>query len=175
LWTPYPPKQILQLVEKGTNRLIANEGDLIEVVLESLERLETALVGVINPQVIDLWNYQGGGTTRHGFAPKDEEDLSGKIAGWLQTDLGPSRGLILNREVQPRRGLRTDVLVDAVALDQVNTSRLTIVIEVKGCWNSEVPTAIQEQLIDDYLAPPWLDPRNLPCRLVYVRPLGYHG
>ena len=31
--------------------------------------------------------------------------------------------------------------------------RLTVIIEVKGCWNAEVKTAISSQLVEDYLKP----------------------
>ena len=152
LWTPYSPQTILRLVEKGIHRLIATEDDLMEVVLESLDRFEVALVGTNNPRVASLWNYEGAGNRRRDFTPKDEEDLSGEIAAWLQTDLGVGRGVVLNREVQPRRGTRTDVLVDAISSES-GVGRLTIVIEVKGCWNAEVRTALQTQLVDSYLAP----------------------
>jgi hypothetical protein len=103
-WRPCPPKRILRLVERSANRLIMDEKDLLEVVMESLRRFKVSLVGTNNPQVAGLWNYQGGGNRRTEFAPKDEEDLSGSIAAWLQNDLGPTKGIILNREVQPRRG-----------------------------------------------------------------------
>jgi hypothetical protein len=152
LWTPYSPKAILLLAEKAIHRLIATEADLLEIVLESLDRLEKALVGTNNPQAIDLWNYAGAGNQRREFNPKDEEDISGKIAAWLQMDLGAARGVVLNREVQPRRGTKTDVLVDAVSLD-AEAGRLTLVIEVKGCWNAKIKTALQTQLVDEYLIP----------------------
>jgi hypothetical protein len=151
-WRPCHPKQILRLVERSANRLIMDEEDLLEVVIESLRRFEVSLVGTNNPQVPGLWNYLGGGNRRTEFAPKDEEDLSGAIAAWLQNDLGPAKGVILNREVQPRRGRRADVLVDAISAED-GVSRLTIFIEVKGCWNPEIPIAIQDQLINDYLTP----------------------
>jgi hypothetical protein len=67
-------------------------------------------------------------------------------------DLGAARGVVLNREVQPRRGTKTDVLVDAVSLD-AEAGRLTLVIEVKGCWNAKIKTALQTQLVDEYLIP----------------------
>jgi hypothetical protein len=151
LWTSLTPKEILKLIEQPSHRIVCDEDDLVEVVMESLDRLQENLTRTQNPQVGDLWNYQGRGTSRHSFCPKDEEDISGKIAGWLQTDLGRASGVILNREVQPRRGQKTDVLVDAIADANKGKQRVTIVIEVKGCWNPEVTTAIQTQLVDNYL------------------------
>jgi hypothetical protein len=152
-WTPKLPGLILQLIQRAEARVIDDEDDLLEVVLESLSRLQTELTGRQNPQVGDLWTYEGSGNTRSSFAPKDEEDISGKIAWWLEHDLGPVKGVILNREVQPRRGLRTDIQVDAVTHADDVKERLTVIIEVKGCWNASVRTAISSQLVENYLKP----------------------
>lgn len=85
--------------------------------------------------------------------PKDEEELSDELARWFEGDLGPERGVIVNREVQPRRGQKTDVYVDAILPEGASqtATRLTVVIEVKGCWNREVLTAMEHQLVDEYL------------------------
>ena len=58
----------------------------------------------------------------------------------------------MNREVEIRRGTssageETDIHVDVVN----NAQRLTVIIEVKGCWHEETKTALQEQLVDRYL------------------------
>jgi hypothetical protein len=153
LWRPHTPEVVLEMAGDYAFRLVLNENDLMEVILESLQRFQKQLVASKNAQVGDLWNYEGAGNQRKHFSPKDEEDLSGKIAGWLQNDLGPTRGVILNREVQLRRGQRTDVLVEATAAAGSGLGTLTLVIEVKGCWNREIHTAIQNQLIDLYLKP----------------------
>jgi hypothetical protein len=152
LWKPQSAEIVLRLLESPKRRLVEDEDDLLELVVESLNRLQQSLTNTPNPTVGDLWVYQGSGNRRHNFAPKDEEDISGKIAAWLQEDIGNSSGVVLNREVQPRRGQKTDVLVDAVAASQ-DKRRLTIVIEVKGCWHTEVKTAIETQLVETYLEP----------------------
>jgi hypothetical protein len=153
LWKPKNATVVLHLLQSSDHRLLENEDDLLELVIESLDRLQRSLVNVPNPEVGDLWNYEGSGNRRHNFAPKDEEDVSGKIAAWLQRDLGPASGVVLNREVQPRRGQKTDVLVDAVAEADHENHRITIVIEVKGCWHSDVRTALETQLVETYLRP----------------------
>jgi hypothetical protein len=140
------------LVGRAEARLVRNEDDLLDLICESLERFQARLTRSINPTVVRLWNYEGAGTRRHSYSPKDEEDLSNEIASWLEDDLGTERGLVLNREVQLRTGQRSDILVDAVARNRDNESRLTVVIEVKGCWNDEVQTAATTQLVEDYLA-----------------------
>ena len=151
LWVPKEPSLVLWLLKRAKHRVITNEDDLLDLVVESLDRLQNDLTKGPNPQAGDLWNYEGSGNKRRNFAPKDEEDISGKIAAWIQRDLGPSSGVVLNREVQPRRGQKTDVLVDAVANSEPDKRRITIVIEVKGCWHAEVRTAIETQLVETYL------------------------
>jgi hypothetical protein len=153
LWKPKAPTVVLALLESHKHRFIEDDDDLLELVVESLNRLQNALTDGPNPEVGDLWNYEGSGNRRRNFCPKDEEDISGKIAAWLQRDIGTSSGVVLNREVQPRRGQRTDVLVDAIASEGCEKRRLTVVIEVKGCWHAEVRTALQTQLVDTYLKP----------------------
>jgi len=153
IWKPKSADIVLRLLESHKHRLIEDEDDLLELVIESLNRLQQSLTTGPNPGVGDLWNYEGSGNKRRNFSPKDEEDISGKIAGWLQRDIGVSSGVVLNREVQPRRGQKTDVLVDAIAGGAADKRRLTVVIEVKGCWHAEVRTALETQLVETYLNP----------------------
>lgn len=153
IWKPKSANIVLRLLESHKHRLIEDEDDLLELVIESLNRLQQSLTAGPNPEVGDLWNYEGSGNKRRNFSPKDEEDISGKIAAWLQRDIGGRSGVVLNREVQPRRGQKTDVLVDAIAGGAADRRRLTIVIEVKGCWHPEVRTALETQLVETYLKP----------------------
>lgn len=44
-------------------------------------------------------------------------------------------------------GKRTDIYVDIY----VANSHITAIIEVKGCWNKQIDTAMQTQLLNDYL------------------------
>jgi hypothetical protein len=68
-----------------------------------------------------------------------------------------ARGAIVNREVQVRRnrpsgiGERTDLLVDAATNARPDTGRLSVPVEVKGAWNSELCTAMTDQLLDRYM------------------------
>lgn len=114
------------------------------------------LTGSPLPVAEDLWNWESAGGHRRTFWPKDEEALSNKIARWLNDDLGPARGIVVNREVQPQRGSKTDVWVDAISKSDPTRGaarRLSIVIEVKGCWHGEVQNAIDSQLVGRYLKP----------------------
>ena len=68
------------------------------------------------------------------------------------------RHIIVNREVEIRRapgpgvGERTDIHVDAVAKTSAAESAIRAVIEVKGCWNRELESAIETQLAQSYLS-----------------------
>lgn len=152
LWIPPSPEAVKYVVTRPSARLLNCGEDLLELVEESLARLQKHLTERALPAVEDLWRWEGGGNARHHFRPKDEEALSDYVARWLADDIGASAGVVVGREVQPRRGLRTDVYVEAVAGQSDDArEKLTVVIEVKGCWHPEVRTALQTQLADDYL------------------------
>lgn len=148
-WKPQKPRDILQLIFEQDKRLVQNGNQLIDVLIESLRRLELELQGE-TPAAVFLWNEN---------KPKDENDFSNYVKLFLDRDL-KSRGIIINREVELRRsyggkaGERTDIHVDAV-LKQPNGDAydsITAIIEVKGCWHNEVKTAIKTQLVERYLA-----------------------
>ena len=65
--------------------------------------------------------------------------------------------MVVNREVQPRRGQRTDILVEAWSHSPNGRNRqeapLSVTIEVKGCWNDEIKTGAKNQLLEKYLQP----------------------
>jgi hypothetical protein len=152
-WIPPEPKIVLGLAARAEARLVIDADDLMEVVLESLNRLQIQLTQNTLPRSEDLWNWDGADTRRQNFRHRDEAFLSNYIARWLRDDLG-QRGIIIGREVQPRLGQRTDIHVTAVPFEQTSSlQNVTVIIEVKGCWNSEVRTAIDGQLVGDYLRP----------------------
>lgn len=153
-WTPPRPDVLLKMACDRDLRLVESEEHLLAVVIESLRRLEQELQGE-NPAAPDLWNKLGEGAYR----PKDENDLSNYIARHLRRDI-QKRGIVANREVEIRRGEgdahgeRTDIKIDAVApgghLNEYG--RVTVIIEVKGCWNGGLKRDMKGQLSDRYLA-----------------------
>ncbi|MEQ8969263.1 MAG: hypothetical protein RIE73_02575 [Coleofasciculus sp. C1-SOL-03] len=152
-WKPPQPEALLQLVSDKNKRLVQNGQQLLNVLIESLKRLELELQGE-TPAVRDLWDKVGDKT----FKPIDENAFSDYVKRFLDKDL-KSRGIIVNREVELRRGYgnepgeRTDIHVDAV-LKRPNGETydsITVIIEVKGCWHSEVKTAMATQLVERYL------------------------
>lgn len=68
-----------------------------------------------------------------------------------------ARGIVVNREVEIKRstgkkdGARTDIFIQAINPADPEDI-ISLVIEVKGCWNSELDKAMQTQLRDKYLS-----------------------
>jgi len=153
-WMPHQPEHLWKLVRDREARLVEGGDQLLAVVIESLRRYEGKLQGE-TPASFTLWDKQAGGRYR----PKEEERISDALKLHLVDDLRV-RGIVANREVVIRSGSggksgeRTDIHVDAItrgsrpgAFDQI-----TVVIEVKGCWNRDVMEAMQIQLKDRYLS-----------------------
>lgn len=148
-WVPINPEALVQMCADSKKRYVQGPAQLAEVILESLERLDQKLQGT-PPSAPFLWD---------GDRPKDEHALSDFVYIHLDADVRRS-GIILNREVQLRRGHggqpgeRTDIHVDAIASEPAQDEITTIraVIEVKGCWNSGLRTAMRDQLVGRYLA-----------------------
>lgn len=155
-WIPHQPDEILKIATNRDSRLVDNGEQLVNVIIDSLMRLETKLQGE-TPAAIDLWN-------NNPYKPKDENNFSDYVKRHLNEDL-QKRGIIINREVEIRRGVgngtgeRTDIYVNAVTKGSSKTgySAITVIIEAKGCWNPGLNTAMKEQLVDRYL-------KDNPCQ-----------
>lgn len=152
-WVAPNPQHVLNLTARRTTRLVQNGDQLLDVLVESLERLGAKLQGE-TPAAFALWNEVKG-----SYTPKDEERLSDQVKLHLEADL-TERGVVVNREVVIRRGTggtrpgeRTDIHVDAVVPTSTTEQYETVaaIIEVKGCWNQELDTAMETQLVERYL------------------------
>lgn len=154
MWIPCSTTHLLATLANKNSRLVNCELDLVSLTLESLARLQVHLTDQELPSVEELWSWDGNGQKRSNFRPKDEEAISDSIARWLKDDIGPAAGIIVNREVQPRRGSRTDITLNATTPSATENFRpLTLVIEVKGCWHPDVKSAMHTQLVEGYLRP----------------------
>lgn len=146
-WVPARPQDIVKLVADQKLRLIQSGDQLLKILVESLERLQARLQGA-RPQTPFLWDNASTSDAK----PKDENMFSDYVANFLDEDL-KQKGIVLNREVRIHRGQRTDIHIDAV----IQTSpgqpydSITAIIEVKGCWNPELYSAMKDQLIGMYL------------------------
>lgn len=156
-WQPFPLPDLAVILLNDRKRIIRDNGDLMNLVLESLEDLQKQLKETTLPAVEDLWQWEGAGLKRKNFRHKDEEAVSDYVARWLRDRIGPSSNVVVNREVQPCRGQRTDILVEAWSHSPNGRNQqetpLSVTIEVKGCWNDEIKTGAKNQLFDRYLRP----------------------
>jgi hypothetical protein len=141
-WQPASPRDLFRLSEDQRNRLVQSADQLLDIVFEALSTLQQKLRAEV-PSAPFLWNKD---------CPKDEGDLSNWVMIELQ-DLLARRGIILNREVQIHIRERTDIHVDALARDprSKELDQLKVIIEVKGCWNRKIETAMETQLVNRYL------------------------
>lgn len=155
-WRPLELIDLLKLADDDALRLVRDERQLSDVVTESLTRLQT-LLSAPNGWATLLWHRADSYATT-GWWPTWEDDLSDLVATFLQHDLA-ARQVIVNREVQILRpgldGRRTDVHVQAgSAMSTGEPEPLTVIVECKGCWNREMPTGLDSQLVSKYLATP---------------------
>lgn len=155
-WQPPSPLVLCKLAASHDTRLVENGEQLLDVLAESLVRLATALQGE-TPAGQFLWDVHSE-AGRKSYRPKDESALSDYIKLHLENDLR-GRGIIANREVEIRKpvgdtqGERTDIQVDAIVRGPRATefTPVTVIVEVKGCWNRDVRHAMDTQLTQRYL------------------------
>lgn len=162
-WLPYSPTDLLKVIVNTRLRLVQNAEQLLEVVIESLQRLEATFRDE-TPAWRDVWDRFPLSTPemststrrrkrrRFTYRPVDENEFSDYVKRHLQADLG-QRGIIANREVVIRSDERVDIRIDAVTHNprEEIDERLSLIIEVKGNWNTALMTAMQTQLVDRYL------------------------
>ena len=155
-WQPTGIDDLLKLASDSARRLVRDERQLRDVIIESIERLQH-LITRPNGWVILLW-HKSKADASSGWWPVWEEDLSDLVATFLQHDLA-ERQVIVNREVQILRprldGQRTDIHVQATPpTTEPGQEPLTVIIECKGCWNNGLDTDLSGQLVAKYLAKP---------------------
>lgn len=155
----HPPlrwSEVRQLTERRDRRLVRDASDLAELVTEALDELQRQCLQSHGWSNL-MWNRADEKAT-DGWWPAWEDHLSNLVRSFLTEHLHERRPVI-NREVEIHpvglAGQRADILVQA---EDINGGMpLTLVIEVKGCWNREIDTAVNGQLVDRYLLsnPSW--------------------
>lgn len=153
-WMPPTPQELKISFRNTQRRFIRSEKELLEVVFESLIRFQRKLKGN-SPMANFVWNYSSTNkNVKEKPSPKDENSLSDLVKIHLDYDL-LQRNLVINREVEIKRstgnrdGERTDIYVQALSN---HDDKLSLVIEVKGCWNPDIPTSMETQLKNRYLS-----------------------
>jgi len=146
-WVPPQPADILEMASDSRKRLVQSGDQLLDVLIESLERLEEELQGE-TPAARDIWDR----TETNMYKPIDENDFSDYVKRHFDKDL-KKRGVIINREVEIHRGERTDIHVDAIVRGSNGKiyDSVSVIIEVKGCWHQKLDKAMETQLVDRYL------------------------
>lgn len=152
-WFAPEPQEVMKLLMNKQARTVRCGEELLELVLDSLKRLQYKLQSQETPMAQFLWDNTGA-----SWRPKNEQALSDYVKDHLANDI---RQVVVNREVEVRRsaqanqgrGEQTDIHVDALDLDLTGVAKIqfTVVIEVKGCWARDLDTAMEEQLIGEYL------------------------
>lgn len=142
-WMPPKPEKIFELVINQDARLVRSGDELLNVIEESLQRLEDKLQNNETLAVIDLWNevkfnlikkltifllkplekqFKGvtsaavkllGETDTYVYTPKEENTLSDYVKRHFDEDI-KERAIIINREVEINRGEYTDLRIDAL-------------------------------------------------------------
>jgi hypothetical protein len=146
-WEPLEPAAVRRVVEDRRHMLVRDENELMDAVLEALQEFQ-ATIRSEGDRVRRLWNEYHVG---HALCckPKPEEPLSREIALELGDLLG-SRGVTAKLEVKIREGEYVDIYVSAVTAGS-KPRPISLIIEVKGCWNPSVKTSLDAQLAQRYL------------------------
>ncbi|WKT74958.1 NACHT domain-containing protein [Lysinibacillus fusiformis] len=149
-WVPPTIGVLFDMIDDTNKEPISNGKQLVSVIYKSLSDFEKEINISENPLVEQLWN-----VIQDIYLPKNETMLSNTLKRHLSYDL-EKKGVILNREVEVFHnqggipGERIDIKVD-VPLDRNGGESLKAYIEVKGCWNSGIETAMEDQLIKRYM------------------------
>ncbi|MCY9255599.1 hypothetical protein MOE92_10700 [Bacillus spizizenii] len=149
-WVPPTIGVLFKMIDNTKVKPISNGKQLVSAIVKSLSEFENELNATENPLVDQFWNLFKG-----KYLPKNETILSNTLKRHLSYDL-EKKGIIFNREVEVfhnqggASGERIDIKVDA-PIDRNKTESLKAYIEVKGCWNTDLETAMEYQLIKRYM------------------------
>lgn len=153
-WQPPEVSNLFKLIENHDLRLINSPDELMDSVLDSIERFQQILHSQQQPRVIRLWNQDRRRKKQPVISwPKDELDLSDELTSHLNGDL-KDRGIFVGREMVVTRVNRLDIHIKVFGRDHLGrpTDPSEVIIEVKGCWHPELDTAMETQLVDKYLS-----------------------
>ena len=149
-WKPPKPQEIYDLFQNSRSRLIQSGEYLLDVIIESLERLENILQGrqEYTPAAINLWDHRGN----RQFRPKYEEDISNYIKNHFISDL---RRVLIHREVEIDPSSSPDLILNVInQTESLNQREIgSAVVEVKGSWHPDLTSAMENQLLEQYMKP----------------------
>lgn len=179
-WRPTSPEDLLDLLKREENRQIRNADQLLEVIKESLERLQRRLYGEVPaevPAVADVWNEVKENQALHISTEILVDQEENRAADRLRAIMGrgnrkscyiPKEEERLSDYVQ--RHVARDIQEAAIvinrevqvqqgqeadiyiAAENLKTGeKSAAVVEVKGCWNSKLESKMKTQLKERYL------------------------
>jgi hypothetical protein len=160
-WVPFAPNELLSLCRKSSQRWIQGGDDLLDAIVESLDRLQERMQG--EPASATFLWYPAAPSdisrVRDGNKVVNENVVSSFVQRFLIDDL-PKQILPVHREVQlrvpsnPGTGQDVDLYVTATARNKygelIPTDVVTVLIEAKHNDN-EVTTSLNNQLVNRYL------------------------
>lgn len=144
-YVPVKPRALWRLIAEAKSRLVRGERELLEVVVEALERINHRLQQRDNPRVSEVWDCD---------RPKPEKDLSAWLADQLAREIRES-GVVIGREIEIGlpgvKGDQGQTDLQVIAKSKDGGDPFGVIIEIKGCWHREVQSAMATQLRDRYL------------------------
>lgn len=147
-WQPVEPSTLVKLLAAGDARLVRDSAGLVDVLLEQLAAIQRDLQQRILYR--SLWDGEPGD---EGAKPKVEDDISDWLAQQLELRLSPH--IVVDREIQVSRprhagiGTRIDITVTSPAGLRLGR----VVFEAKRVQHPEVLTALDTQLVGQYMNP----------------------
>lgn len=146
----YSPNEIKRIIDSHDSADIINSPeDLLHLILRQVREYQKYLTGKETPRVDDLWDYSGQEITH-----RDEGYFSDHLKSFLSQclkakNIAINREVLLNTGIDRKPGSRTDIWINAFS--HMHNEKLCLCIEVKGSWNRECHTAMDEQLIQKYM------------------------
>lgn len=146
-WRPVPPGTLMEFLARGDARLVRDSAGLLAVLLEQLDQIQQDIHGRASFRF--LWDKEPG---TKDASPKNEDTISDWVAHELRLRLNPH--VVVDREIQVTRrsnagvGTRIDITASSGGTDVGR-----VIFEAKLVNNPELQTAIDNQLVGQYLAP----------------------
>jgi CRISPR/Cas system CSM-associated protein Csm2 small subunit len=146
-WRPLQPATLMNVLASGDARLVRDSAGLMTVLLEQLDQIENDIREL--GEFRSLWDGEPG---TEGASPKGEDTISDWLANQLRLRLRPH--VVVDREVQVTRrkavGIGTRIDITATS-GGVQIGR--VIFEAKRVNNPELLTAIDDQLVGQYMDP----------------------
>lgn len=139
-------EELICLILNNNRRIIFDNNHLFEVILEALEKIKKEIRE--NFAYLRVWNECDDNICY----PKKETALSDELKRLLLIELN---NVIINREVeiQPKIGGYGNQITDLLVECNLNNgNKVSVIIEVKGCWNPDLKSSIETQLLNSYLS-----------------------